>query len=57
MVGSMGGSSLAMAPAFVIGCLADPVDIDGALLQQFDPPPELEYNGGCASAFKATVWG
>ncbi len=57
MVGSMGGSSLAMAPAFVIGCLADLVDIDGPLLQQFDRLPGLEYHGGWVSVFKPTVWG
>jgi L-alanine-DL-glutamate epimerase-like enolase superfamily enzyme len=57
MVGSMGGSSLAMAPAFVVGCLADLVDIDGPLLQQFDRLPGLEYNGGWVSAFKPNVWG
>jgi L-alanine-DL-glutamate epimerase-like enolase superfamily enzyme len=57
MVGSMGGSSLAMAPAFVVGCLADLVDIDGPLLQQFDRLPGLDYNGGWVSAFKPNVWG
>jgi len=57
MVGSMGGSSLAMAPAFVVGCLADLVDIDGPLLQQFDRLPGLEYNGGWVSVFKPDVWG
>ncbi len=57
MVGNMGGSSLAMAPAFVVGCLADLVDIDGPLLQQFDRLPGLDYNGGRVSAFKANVWG
>lgn len=57
MVGSMGGSSLAMAPTFVVGCLADLVDIDGPLLQQFDRIPGLEYNGGWVCAFKPDVWG
>jgi L-alanine-DL-glutamate epimerase-like enolase superfamily enzyme len=57
MVGSMGGSSLAMAPAFVVGCLADLVDIDGPLLQQFDRLPGIEYKGGWVSAFKPNVWG
>jgi L-Ala-D/L-Glu epimerase len=57
MVGSMGGSSLAMAPAFVVGCLADLVDIDGPLLQQFDRLPGLEYHGGWVSVFKPNVWG
>jgi L-Ala-D/L-Glu epimerase len=57
MVGNMGGTSLAMAPAFVVGCRADLVDIDGPLLQQFDRLPGLDYNGGWVSAFKPNVWG
>jgi L-Ala-D/L-Glu epimerase len=57
MVGSMGGSSLAMAPSFVIGCVADLVDIDGPLLQQSDRIPGLEYQGGWVSVFDRTVWG
>jgi L-Ala-D/L-Glu epimerase len=57
MVGSMGGSSLAMAPAFVVGCLADLVDIDGPLLQQFDRLPGLKYKGGWVSVFEPNVWG
>jgi L-alanine-DL-glutamate epimerase-like enolase superfamily enzyme len=57
MVGSMGGSSLAMAPAFVVGCLADLVDIDGPLLQQFDRLPGLDYHGGQVSVFKPNMWG
>jgi L-alanine-DL-glutamate epimerase-like enolase superfamily enzyme len=57
MVGSMGGSSLAMAPAFVVGCLADLVDIDGPLLQQYDRLPGINYKGGWVSPFKSDVWG
>ena len=57
MVGSMGGSSLAIAPAFVVGCLADLVDIDGPLMQQFDRLPGLDYKGGSVSPFKPDVWG
>lgn len=57
MVGSMGGSSLAMAPSFVIGCLADLVDIDGPLLQQSDRIPGLVYKGGWVSQFDRNVWG
>jgi L-Ala-D/L-Glu epimerase len=57
MVGSMGGSSLAMAPSFVVGCLADLVDIDGPLLQRFDRLPGLKYKGGWVSVFKPNVWG
>jgi hypothetical protein len=57
MVGSMGGSSLAMAPSFVVGCLADLVDIDGPLLQQSDRIPGLVYKGGRVSVFDRNVWG
>jgi L-alanine-DL-glutamate epimerase-like enolase superfamily enzyme len=57
MVGSMGGSSLAMAPSFVIGCLADLADIDGPLLQQSDRIPGLVYQGGRVSIFDRNVWG
>ncbi len=32
MVGCMGGTSLAMAPSFILGCRCDLVDIDGPLL-------------------------
>lgn len=57
MVGCMGGSSLAMAPAFVIGCLSDFVDIDGPLLQKSDRLPGLEYQGGRVSVFGTNLWG
>jgi L-Ala-D/L-Glu epimerase len=57
MVGSMGGGSLAMAPSFVAGCLADLVDIDGPLLQQSDRIPGLVYKGGWVSVFDRNVWG
>jgi L-alanine-DL-glutamate epimerase-like enolase superfamily enzyme len=57
MVGCMGGSSLAMAPAFVIGCLCDFVDIDGPLLQRSDRLPRLHYDGGRVAVFGPTLWG
>jgi len=57
MVGSMGGSSLAMAPSFVVGCVSDLVDIDGPLLQQSDRLPGLVYQGGKVSVFDRNVWG
>jgi len=57
MVGNMGGGSLAMAPSFVVGCLADLVDIDGPLLQQSDRLPGLVYDGGWVSVFQRSVWG
>lgn len=57
MVGCMGGSSLAIAPAFVIGCLSDLVDIDGPLLLRSDRLPGLTYRGGQVTPFGAEVWG
>jgi L-alanine-DL-glutamate epimerase-like enolase superfamily enzyme len=57
MVGCMGGSSLAMAPSFVVGCLADLVDIDGPLLQKSDRLPGMTYDGGQVAVFGADVWG
>jgi L-alanine-DL-glutamate epimerase-like enolase superfamily enzyme len=57
MVGCMAGSSLSMAPAFVIGCLSDRVDIDGPLLQRCDRIPGLRYESGEVSVFGPDVWG
>ena len=57
MVGSMAGSSLAMAPSFVVGCLVDLVDIDGALLLKRDRIPGLHYDHGRVEPFGAEVWG
>jgi L-alanine-DL-glutamate epimerase-like enolase superfamily enzyme len=57
MVGCMGGSSLAMAPAFVVGCLCDFVDIDGPLLQRSDRLPGLLYEGGRVAVFEPKLWG
>jgi L-Ala-D/L-Glu epimerase len=57
MVGCMAGSSLAMAPAFVLGCIADLVDIDGPLLQKSDRRHGIRYRGGMASVFGPELWG
>jgi L-Ala-D/L-Glu epimerase len=57
MTGSMGGSSLAMAPSFVVGCLSALVDIDGPLLQRSDRLPGLSYQGGRVEIFGPDVWG
>ena len=57
MVGCMGGTSRAMAPSFVAGCLADLVDIDGPLLLRHDRLPGLRYAAGCVEPFGAEVWG
>ena len=57
MVGSMGGSSLSIAPAFVLGCLVDLVDIDGPLLLKRDRLPGLHFDGGTVQPPEAQVWG
>ena len=57
MVGSMGGTSLAMAPSFVIGCLCDFADIDGPLLLRRDRIPGLAYDRGRVAVFGPEVWG
>jgi L-alanine-DL-glutamate epimerase-like enolase superfamily enzyme len=56
MVGNMMGTSIAMAPAFLIGQLCDVVDLDGPLLLRDDRKPSVEYRNGdiwCSDA----VWG
>lgn len=57
MVGSMAGGSLAMAPAFVIGCLCDFVDIDGPLLLKYDRLPGLRFDGARVRPPESQVWG
>lgn len=57
MVGCMGGGSLAMAPSFVIGCLADLVDIDGPLLLKRDRLPGMSYVRARVQPPEAAVWG
>lgn len=46
MAGCMGGTSLAMVPALVVGCLADLADVDGPLLLKNDRPSGLRYECG-----------
>jgi L-alanine-DL-glutamate epimerase-like enolase superfamily enzyme len=56
MVGNMMGSSLAMAPAFVLGQLCDVVDLDGPTFLAHDRTPAVRYARGkiwCDDA----VWG
>ena len=49
MVGNMVGTSLAMAPAFVLGQLCDVVDLDGPIFLAQDRTPCVTYVNG-------TVW-
>ncbi|HEX5238657.1 MAG TPA: dipeptide epimerase, partial [Sphingomicrobium sp.] len=46
MVGNMGGSTLAMAPGFVLGQLCDIVDLDGPFGLADDPLAAEIYNDG-----------
>lgn len=57
MVGNMVGTSLSMAPSFVIAQLCDFVDIDGPLLLKYDQPNGLEYINGVVKGFDPALWG
>jgi len=57
MVGNMLGSSLAMAPAFVIAQFCRYVDIDGPLLQVEDRPWPMHYSAGRVAPPDARLWG
>jgi L-alanine-DL-glutamate epimerase-like enolase superfamily enzyme len=57
MVGNMVGTSLSMAPSFVVAQLCDFVDIDGPLLLNYDQPDGLVYKNGVVSGFKPKLWG
>ncbi len=57
MVGNMMGTSLSMAPSFVIAQLCDFVDIDGPLLLRHDHPDGLRYRNGIAEVFQPAFWG
>lgn len=56
MVGNMVGSSLAMAPAFVVGQLCDIVDLDGPVFLKRDRDPGITYENGTAWC-GPDVWG
>lgn len=57
MVGSMGGTSLSMAPCFVAGLLCDFHDLDGPLLLKNDRPFGLKYDRGVVTPPSARLWG
>ena len=46
MVGNMVGTSLAMAPAFIVGQQCDVVDLDGPTFLREDRTPACEYRDG-----------
>lgn len=57
MIGNMCGTSLAMAPAFVVAQLCDFVDIDGPLFMKYDHPNGLSYNKGVVGVYDSSLWG
>lgn len=57
MVGNMLGSSLAMAPSFVIAQRCKYVDIDGPLLQSEDCENAMHYDNGHVEVFTPALWG
>ncbi|MEO0614008.1 MAG: dipeptide epimerase [Pseudomonadota bacterium] len=57
MVGNMLGSSLAMAPAFLIGQLSRYSDLDGPLSLVKDCPHGLKFHNGRVEPPTAALWG
>jgi L-Ala-D/L-Glu epimerase len=56
MVGNMVGSSLAMAPAWILGQLCDINDLDGTLFIARDRTPAMVFEGGKVS-YPDAGWG
>jgi L-alanine-DL-glutamate epimerase-like enolase superfamily enzyme len=56
MVGNMLGTSLAMAPAFLLGQLCNVVDLDGPVFLQNDRPSSVQYTDGHVKC-PETLWG
>lgn len=57
MVGCMAGSSLGMAPAFIIGQWCEFADLDGPLLLKADISPAIRYEGSQMFVPEAQLWG
>lgn len=57
MVGNMCGTSLGMAPAFLVAQFARWVDLDGPLLQKEDRPNALRYGDGFVEPPTSSLWG
>ncbi|HMK86249.1 MAG TPA: N-acetyl-D-Glu racemase DgcA [Steroidobacteraceae bacterium] len=57
MVGNMCGTSLAMAPAFLIAQACRYVDLDGPLLQREDREPRIAYDHGVMQVPDPALWG
>jgi L-alanine-DL-glutamate epimerase-like enolase superfamily enzyme len=57
MVGNMCGSSLAMAPAFLLAQQCQYVDLDGPLLQLLDCANPMTYVNGVVQPPLSSLWG
>ena len=57
MVGNMCGTSLAMAPAFLLAQHCAYVDLDGPLLQQLDCENPMTYVNGVIHPPDPKLWG
>jgi L-alanine-DL-glutamate epimerase-like enolase superfamily enzyme len=57
MVGNMCGTSLAMAPAFLIAQACRFIDLDGPLLQKLDRDPPIRFEHGVMSVPDPALWG
>lgn len=57
MVGNMVGTSLAMAPGFVVAQMCRYVDLDGALFLKQDREHPMKYKGGFLSLPAPELWG
>ncbi|HWV60169.1 MAG TPA: enolase C-terminal domain-like protein, partial [Sphingopyxis sp.] len=56
MVGNMMGTSLSMAPSYLVGQLCDIVDLDGPTFLARDRSPGVGYRGGMIHC-PAEIWG
>lgn len=57
MIGCSGGTSLGLAPAYVVGTLCDHRDLDSAGLHFDDRTAGMVYAGGEIHAFTPQLWG
>jgi L-alanine-DL-glutamate epimerase-like enolase superfamily enzyme len=56
MVGNMNGTSLAMAPSFLVGQLCQIVDLDGPIFLSNDRTPSVQYEEGMITC-PGSLWG
>jgi L-alanine-DL-glutamate epimerase-like enolase superfamily enzyme len=57
LISCMGGTSLAMAPAFVLAQICDFVELDGHALLKRDRFPSMGYDGGKLAVPDPRLWG